>query len=60
MFLRIVITALSYATLDYPDGPRRVWLPDAKVEYLSGRHIPLFIVGIIILVVGVAYTFLLI
>lgn len=60
MFLCIVITALSYATLDYPNGTRRVWLPDAKVEYLSGRHIPLFIVGIVILVVGTAYTFLLI
>lgn len=59
MFLHTVITTLSYATLVYPEGPRSVWLPDAKVEYLSGRRIPLFIVVIIILLIGTAYTFLL-
>ena len=60
MFLRTIITALSFATLDYPDGShKRVWLPDATIEYLSGKHIALFIVAILILTVGIAYTCLL-
>jgi hypothetical protein len=34
-----------------------VWLPDASIPYLSGKHIPLGILAISILVIGVAYTF---
>ena len=34
-----------------------VWLPDASIPYLSGKHIPLFILAILILTIGVAYTF---
>ena len=57
---RKVITVLSFATLEYPDGSnKRVWLPDASVEYLSGRHVALFVVAVTILVVGIAYTLLL-
>ena len=56
-FLQTTITTLSLATLDYPDGSHeRVWLPDATVGYLSGKHIALFIVAIIILIIGTAYT----
>ena len=56
-FLQITIRTLSFATLHYPDGSyRRVWLPDATVEYLSGIHIALFVVAVIILIVGIAYT----
>ena len=56
-FLQTMITTLSLATLDYPDGSHeRVWLPDATVGYLSGKHIALFIVAIIILIIGTAYT----
>ena len=58
-FLRTIITTLSYLTLTFPDGYKRVWLPDATVEYLSGKHIILFIVAILILMVGIAYTCLL-
>ena len=56
-FLQTTITTLSLATLDYPDGSHeRVWLPDATVGYLSGKHITLFIVAIIILIIGTVYT----
>ena len=56
-FLQTMITTLSLATLDYPDGSNvRAWLPDATVEYLSGKHIPLFIVAAFILIIGMAYT----
>ena len=52
--LRTVITVFSFATLDYPDGSHvKVWLPDASVDYLSEKHIALFV---IILIFGIAYT----
>ena len=56
-FLQTTITTLSLVTLDYPDGSRkRVWLPDATVGYLSGKHIPLFIAAVFILLIGIAFT----
>ena len=56
-FLQTTITALSFATLHYPDGSQKiVWLPDATVEYFSGKHIVLFAIAIIILFIGIAYT----
>ena len=59
-FLNTVIASLSFAILDYPDGTHQiVWLPDATVSYLRGKHIVLFIVAILILLTGVAYTVLL-
>ena len=59
-FLNSVIASVSYATLIYPDGSHhRVWLPDATVEYLKGKHIVLFTIAILILLAGVAYTTLL-
>ena len=55
--LNTIIVTLSFAILNYPDGSHQiVWLPDANVGYLSGKHIPLFIVAILILLSGVAYT----
>ena len=36
-----------------------MWLPDATITYLGKRHISLFIVAILILVIGIVYTFLL-
>ena len=59
-FLSTTISALSFATLHYPnDSVKYVWRPDASVEYLKGKHIPLFITAIIILLLGFAYTMLL-
>ena len=56
-FLQTTITSLSFTHLDYPDGShKRVWLPDATVEYLSRKHILLFVVAVLILVIGTAYT----
>ena len=61
--LHVIITALSMAILNYP-GPnggyeRKVWLPDATVDYFKGKHAPLFLAAIFILLVGVMYTALL-
>ena len=56
-FLQTTITTLSLANLDYPDGSnKRVWLSDATIEYLSRKHIPLFTVAVVILVLGITYT----
>ena len=58
--LQAIITALSVTTLKYPDGHQeRVWLPDASVDYLQGKHVPLFIIAVLILSTGVVYTILL-
>ena len=61
--LHIIITAFSSATLNYP-GPnggykRKVWLRDATVDYLKGKHVPLFLAAIFILLAGIVYTTLL-
>ena len=48
--LRTIITALSFTFLDYPDGSEvAVWLYDGNVRYLQGKHIPLFLVAMIVL-----------
>ena len=55
--LEICFKALTVGTLKYPDGTSEpLWLPDATVKYLSGKHIPLFLAAILILVVGLIYT----
>ena len=49
--LRAIISALSLTTLQYPhDKMQFVWLSDANTTYLHGKHIPLFVVGILFLV----------
>ena len=46
--LRTIISALSFTTLEYPNNETRiVWLYDANVMYLHGKHIPLFVVGLL-------------
>ena len=59
-FLQVIIAAFSYATLNYPDGSKKsVWLPDATVGYLTGKHSVLIATAMLIHLVGLAYTFLL-
>ena len=58
-FIRTIVTALSFTRLEYSDGfQETVWLLDANIPYLKGKHIPLFIVALFILVMGIAYTVL--
>ena len=58
--LSVTITALSFARLDYPDGKQEiVWLPDGNVNYLQGKHIPLVLVALLIILFGLPYTILL-
>ena len=66
--LRIVITVFTFSKVLKGDAdnttaeliPRKVWTYDGNVDYLSGKHIPLFIVALLFLVVlFLPYTFLL-
>lgn len=58
--LQTIIASLSFTVLHYPGNRQvHVWLPDATVRYLHGKHIPLFIVAVVILLAGIAYTSLL-
>ena len=58
--LRTVIVSLQFTTLNYPDGTREiVWLFDANIQYFSKDHIPLFILGMVIIIIGGVYTGLL-
>ena len=51
---------MSFGIITYPDGSHEtVWLPDASVKYLKGKHFVLFLVGTIILFIGIVYTVLL-
>jgi predicted outer membrane repeat protein len=49
----------SFAALTYPDHSEILWLPDGTVRYLSGKHVILFIVALLILIVCVGYGLLL-
>ena len=57
--LRVVITVFSFTVLIYPDGSeRRVWLIDGNIDYLKGKHVPLFLASLLMfLLLTVPYTF---
>ena len=59
--LRTIITALSFTTLTYPDeSVKFLWLADANIQYLTGKHIPLFMVALLFLLfLSLPYTALL-
>lgn len=55
--LEIVFKALSFSIVHYPNGSSlKVWLPDATVAYLEGKHVILFITAILLLLLGLVYT----
>lgn len=58
--LTIVLKSMTFGTLVYPDGSLvLVWLPDASVKFLDGKHIALFIMAVFLLLIGLIYTILL-
>ena len=58
--LRSLIAALYITYLEYPTYNRSVWLYNANIDYLSGKHIPLFIVAVLVfLFLFLPYTLLL-
>ena len=60
--LNIIIKALSFAIISYPGlhGPTKTvrWLPDASVEYFKGKHIPLGVTALFLLLLCVIFTVL--
>ena len=58
--LRTLITAVYFTNLEYPTYIKSVWLHDANIDYLSGKHIPLFLVAMLLfLFLFLPYTLLL-
>ena len=58
--LRTIIASLSFTTLQYSNGSHEVvWLVDANIPYLNGKHILLFITALVIVIIGITYTFIL-
>ena len=59
-FLRKIIAIFSFAILEYPDATKQIlWLPDASIQYLKGKHVALFLVAVVIVAFGLLYIFLL-
>ena len=49
--LRAVISALSVAQIQFLDGSKiLVWERDGNIQYLTGEHIPLFVIALVVLV----------
>ena len=58
--LRTLITVMYVTYLEYPTYNRRVWLYDANIDYLSAKHVPLFLVAMLVfLLLFLPYTLLL-
>ena len=51
--LLTVISVFSYITLSLDNDKQShpLWIPDANIKYLSGKHIPLFIVSMLVILV---------
>ena len=56
--LRTIISALSVTYLQYPDNVNvAVWSLDGNIKYLTGKHIPLFVIALLaLLIVFLPYT----
>jgi len=47
----------SFTVVTYPNRSEKVWLYDGNVAYLQGKHIPLFMAAmVVLLVISVPYT----
>ena len=58
--LSVSIIILLPADLDYPDGSKiTVWLPDGNIHYRQQKHLALWIVAGVILIIVAPYTILL-
>ena len=55
--LSVTMAILSFTILHYPDGSSvMAWLPDGNVQYLSGKHIVLFVAALLMILFGTPYT----
>ena len=59
--LQIIITVFQSTELEYSTTfVRKMWLYDGNVDYLIGKHIPLFIAASLLLLISLPYTAILI
>ena len=58
---RTVVSALTFTYLEFPDGSKTaVWSVDGNIQYLSPKHIPLFLVALgVLLFLWLPFTVLL-
>ena len=56
--VRVIITVFTSTVITYPNGQiKRLWLYDGNVEFLHGKHLPLFITCLLLLVlILIPYT----
>ena len=59
--LRTIIASLFFTFLDYPNNVQlAVWLHDGNIQYLHGKHVSLFLVALLtLLILFLPYTLLL-
>ena len=58
--IRALIATVYFTNLEYPTYNRSVWLHDANIDYIVGKHIPLFLVAMLVfLFLFLPYTLLL-
>ena len=51
---------LAYSVIIYPHGQKAVWPLDGNVDYLGPKHLPLFVVAVVVLLfLCVPYTLIL-
>ena len=59
-FLHTLIAAIHITHLEYPTYKRSVWLYDASIDYVSGKHVALFLIAVLVfLLLFLPYTLLL-
>ena len=54
--VRTVTNVLMVSTIKCVDFYWNVWSVDGNIEYLSGKHIPLFVISLLFLLTGLIYT----
>ena len=58
--LHLIIATISFIVLTYPDRSIQiVWLPDANVVYMRGKHVVLLLIVVVVFFVGAGFTLLL-
>ena len=55
------INVIKFVRLYSSEGEvKYVWIYDGNVQYLSGKHIPLFIIAVVLVVLSMTYAFVLV
>ena len=58
--ISLIIVVFSFTTITYPDGYKKtVWLVDGNIDYLQGKHVPLFLVTILFVLLSLPYALIL-